>query len=325
MHTVVTSPSLPFVVKLLIKKIYSKFRNTKKLRPHMEIEPDWPNISNDKLLSLDYLRPTQEHCIGLCRSPSYRSGREKALYLSGILPFNWETIKRVILNHRLYPDKGSEADINMWGALLHTEVKIGSGVKITNMDINDGHIMIRIVTDLPIDKNFIVHGCWQERLSSQQSQCWHMSQTLESDCDELMRRMRKLLTYNRIDCPEWYDWTDVRMCPSCPLEYVARIYRAAAEEEEVCGDEEEYYPYYIQFIRWVDLGEMAQECESEEFKALTAGQVCCNHLERARKPPIDCLWQGRDWSIIPSIHERAERLTSIGGRAWNRFLYWIAS
>jgi len=149
-----------------------------------------------------------------------------------------------------------------------------------------------------------------------------MSQTLESDCDELMLRMRRPLNYSTIDSSDEFYETKWRRCSLCPSEYVAFIYRAA--EEDVCGDEEEYYPYYIQFRRYVDLGDWWQrEGESEEFKALTAGQVCCDHVERAAAPPKDCLWQGRDWSTIPCIQERADRRLSIGmktRRAWYRFL-----
>ncbi len=214
------------------------------------------------------------------------------------MPFDWETITRAIGNYFISPENATEADIDMIRALLHTEVKIGSGVKVINMTtLIDGHIILRILTDLPIDKNFIVHGCWQEKLSGQQSQCWHMSQTLESDCDELMLRMRRPITYSSIDCPDGYYWTDARRCPWCSSEYTAAIYRAE-EEEEVCGDKEEYYPYYIQFQRFIDLGEYPQEGESEEseeFKALTAGQVCCDHLERAREPPIEYY----QWEVPP--------------------------
>jgi len=180
----------------------------------------------------------------------------------------------------IYPKYASETDINMWESLRQTEVKIGSGKKIVQMGITGGHIMLRITTVLPMDKNFIVHGGWQEKLSGQQSRCWHMSQTLESDCDELMLRVRKPLTYSKIDCPDGYYQTYLRQCPSCPSEYMAYVYRGP---DETLGDVEELYPYYIRFLRWLDLGVCKLE-ESEEFKALTAGQVCCDHLERAREP-----------------------------------------
>jgi hypothetical protein len=206
----------------------------------------------------------------------------------------------------------------MWESLRYTEVKIGSGKKIVEMGMTGDHIILRITTVLPIDKDFIVHGGWQEKLSGQQSRCWHMSQTLESDCDNLMLRMRKPLIYSKIDCPDGYYQTYLRQCPSCPSEYMANVYRGP---DETLGDVEEY-PYYIEFLRWLDLGDCKQE-ESEEFKALTAGQVCCDHLERAREPPTECLWQGRDWSTIPSIYERMERRKSKGTRAWNGFLDWI--
>jgi len=76
-------------------------------------------------------------------------------------------------------------------------------------------------------------------------------------------------------------------------------------EDEVLGEEEEYDPYYLQLSRWVDLGEYQKEEESEEFMALTAGQVCCDNL-LAQAPPIDCLWHGRNWSTIPSMRERLD-------------------
>ena len=313
MHTVVPPRSTLLSLVNPIKTIYSKIRNTKKPRPPIEIELDWPNTRNDELPSLD-CRPTQEHCIGLCRSLSYHLGREKVLKLSSRwIPLDWETLTRALQNHYIYPENATEADIRLWRALRHAQEKIGSGMKDTKMSLNNGHIMLRIRTDLPIDKNFIVHGCWQEELSSHQSRCWHMSQTLKSDCDELMLRMRRPLTYNRIECPDGYYWTDVRRCPSCPSEYMAYIYRAAEEEDEE-------YPYYIQFRRYMDLGDFRQrEGESEEFKALTAGQVCCDHLQRSREPPIDCVWQGHDWSTIPAIRERMERRFSTCRRLWYRF------
>ena len=297
----------------LIKRIHSKFRNTKEPpRPPLEIEQDWPNSN---LPDLDCW-PTQEHCIGLCRRISYRQGREKSLHLSGFSPLDWKTISRTILYPNIYPKYDSDADV--WESLRKGEAKIGSGKTNVQMGMTGDHIVLRITTALPIDKNFIVHGVWRKKLSSQQSRCWHMSQTLESDCHELMLRMRKPLTYSKIDCPDGYYQTDLRQCPSCPSEYAAYVYRGP---DPTLGDVEPY-PYYIRFIRWVDLGKCKKE-ESEEFKALSAGQVCCDPLERAREPPTECLWQGRDWSTIPSIYGRMERGTSMASRAWNGFLDWI--
>jgi hypothetical protein len=326
MHTVVSPQSSPPVLVQLIKRIYSKIRNTKKPRPPIEIQQEAPNTRNGELDYLDCW-PTREHCIGLCRSLSYHAGREKKLYLRCIAPFDWETITRAILHHRTYSELASKADIDMWKALRYSEMKIGLGRTVITMPIIDGHLMMTIITDLPIDKHFIVHGVSWENLSSHQSRCWHMSQTLESDCDQLIQRMRKPLTYDRINCPDRYYQTHQRRCQWCPSEYIAWIYRT---EEEECGDEEEYYPYHIQFRRWIDLGKWAEEGkhgevkakgESEEFKALTAGQVCCDHLGRARELPIDCLWQGRDWSTISPIRERAQRRLSIGKKIYKKIYY----
>ena len=203
------------------------------------------------------------------------------------------------------PQNASEADIKVWRALRHTEMRIGTGETFINMSIIDGHIMIRIITELPIDQEFIVHGCLREKPSSQQSRCWHISQDLERDCDELLLRMRKPLSYGRIDCPDGYYSTSTRRCPSCPSLYTAWVWRG---EKVRRGDQGECYPYSLQFTRWIDLGEWQKEEESEEFTALTAGQVCCDSLKRKGEPPTDCLWQGRDWSTILSIGKRAERL-----------------
>ena len=94
----------------------------------------------------------------------------------------------------------------------------------------------------------------------------------------------------------------------CPSEYMGWIYRP--EGEEVIRDQGKCYPYLLQLSRWVDLGDYRKEQEPEEFRALTAGQVCCDHLTRCQSPPIDCQWQGRDWSTIPSMADRMETLLS---------------
>lgn len=146
-----------------------------------------------------------------------------------IRPFDWETITRAVLNHQIYPENASIHDIDMWKALRYTEVKIGLGRTAITMPIIDGHIMMTILTDLPIDKHFNVHGVPGEKLSSQQSQCWHMSRTLESDCKRLIKHMRKPLTYDRIDSPDGYYQTYQRRCQWCPSEYMAWIYRTEEE------------------------------------------------------------------------------------------------
>ena len=76
-------------------------------------------------------------------------------------------------------------DIEVMMEMRHAKVENGEGKKMIDSLILDGHIMTRIITVLPVDENFIVHGYSREKPSSQQSRCWHMSVDLERDCDEL--------------------------------------------------------------------------------------------------------------------------------------------
>ena len=179
----------------------------------------------------------------------------------------------------------------------------GVGKRGIDIIVLDGHIMMRIITILLLDENFIVHGYSRQKPSSQQSRCWHMSGVLERDCDELLDRIRKPIIYGKVDSPDGYHKTDVRRCESCPSEYYSGVKRIEGED----GDDGKKYPYGLFLQRWVDLGELKNEEETQEFKALTAGQVCCDHSTRAEKLPVDCLWQGRDWSTIPSMRDRMER------------------
>jgi hypothetical protein len=222
------------------------------------------------------------------------------LYLSlHYLLLDWKSIRQIILKSMINtPDL--EANVKMFKELRYATPENGIGRKCIDMVVLDGHIMMRISAVLLIDENFVVYGHSREKPSSQQSQCWHMSGDLERDCNQLIHRMRKPPIYSRAGSSDGYYATDMRRCESCPSEYRASVYRV----EGVGG---KHFPYYLCLSRWLDLGEYQKEEESEEFRALTAGQVCCDHLTRAQEPPIDCLWQGRDWSTIPSIRERTER------------------
>ena len=196
--------------------------------------------------------------------------------------------------------------------MRHTKVENGEGEKMIDSLALDGHVMMRIITVLPVDENFVVHGYSREKPSSQQSRCWHMSVDLERDCDELLYRLREPITYSMVDCTDRYYRTCLRRCKSCPSEYFSGVTRI----EGVGGDHGKKYPYVIYLQRWVDLGEVKKEEETQEFRALTAGQVCCDHTTRAEKLPIDCLWQGRDWSTIPSIRDRVERHVKRSRKKW---------
>ena len=83
----------------------------------------------------------------------------------------------------------------MYRARRRTEVKIDAGQKFINMGILDGHVMMYILSILPIDENF----CCARLLAGEASKVGvGMSWVLERDCDELVRRMRKPFTYGRI-------------------------------------------------------------------------------------------------------------------------------
>jgi len=296
--------SPPVLVKL-IKNIFSTILTTINPKPQpIEIKHDWPYASNGEILPYVHCFPVQEHCIGLCQSPSYHSGRENRLYLSlDHLPLDWKSIRQIILKTILRPKTPVflEESIQLFDEQRRV-VKNGVGRQFIDMFIMDGHIMMRIATVLPIDENFVVHGYSREKPSSQQSRCWHGSVELERDCDELIQRIRKPVIYSKVDCPDGYFDTGLRRCQYCPSEYLAWVLPAG-----VSGGHGKKYPYRLYLARWVDLGEYKKEEESQEFRALTAGQVCCDYLTRAEEPPIDCLWQGRDWSTIPLMRDRVKR------------------
>ncbi len=307
--TVASSPSSPLALVKLIKRIYSTIRTTKKpmspkehrVQP-IEVKHDWPYGRNGEILPHLACSPVQEHCIGLCQSPIYHRGRENTLYLSlNYLPLDWKSIRQIILKS-LFPIKTRDLGVNLkvFNEIRHMKVENGAGRKVIDLAVLDDHIVMRITTFLPVDESFIVHGYSQEKPSSQQSRCWHMSGALERDCNQLIDRMRKPLIYSRVDCPDGYYTTGIRRCESCPSEYQAWVDRFQ-------GVRRDQGPYFLCLTRWVDLGEYRKEEESEEFRALTAGQVCCDHLTRSQEPPRDCLWQGRDWSTNPSMRDRVER------------------
>jgi len=236
------------------------------------------------------------------------------------LPLDWKSIRQIILKSLPHQPPDLAVHVEPFKVLQSMGVQNGVGRKMINSFVLDGHIMMRIITVLLVDENFVVHGYSQEKPSSQQSRCWHMSGALERDCDQLIHRMRKPLDYSRVDCPDGYYTTGMRRCESCPSEYSAWF-------ERIQGLRADQGPYFLCLSRWIDLGDYQKEEESEEFRALTAGQVCCDHLTRAQEPPIDCLWQGRDWSTIPSMRERVEtrakeiteRRANMRRKAWYHF------
>lgn len=318
MDTVASSPPSPLVPVKLIKTIYSTIQaiikpKENRLQP-IEIDHDWPYACNGERLPYLDCFPVQEHCIGLCQSLSYRSGRENRLYLSlNFLPLDWKSVRQIIKTTKFPTTDDSDVKYDVMMEMRHTEVENGMGKKMINSFVLDGHIMMRIITILPVDANFVVHGYSREKPSSQQSRCWHMSVDLERDCDELLHRIRKPIDYGKVDCPNGYYRTGLRRCESCPSEYFSGVIRTEGVGEGVIriegvgGDHGKKYPYRLYLQRWVDLGEFKKEEETQEFRALTAGQVCCDHSTRAEKPPIDCLWQGQNWSTIPSMRDRVER------------------
>ena len=312
-----SSSSSPALVRF-IKRIYSTIRITKKIKPPeenpkppkdnqkqpIEIKQHWPYKGNGEILPYFDYWPVKEHCIGLCKSSKYRFGWEKALYLDfSFSPLDWKTIRLAMLSMGEPSRTPDQANITMFRALQHTEVKIGEGRKTLKTGIEDGHVMMRISAILPVDENLVVHGSWQKP-SSYQSRCWHVSSELELDCDQLIHRMRKPMTYTRIDCPGGYYVTGSRRCKLCPSVYIGSISRT--ESEGVDRELGKPYPYAIRLSRWIDLGELRQEEEPEEFRALTAGQACCDHLKRVMELPINRPWQGRDWSTIPSLIARVD-------------------
>src|SRR5436189_5815839 len=105
MDTVASSPSSPPHLVKLIKQFYSSITKPKGNRPQpIEIKHDWPYASNGEILPYLDCFPVQEHCIGLCQSPSYHSGRENRLYLSlDHLPLDWKSIRQIILKTILRP------------------------------------------------------------------------------------------------------------------------------------------------------------------------------------------------------------------------------
>src|SRR5579871_3734312 len=75
----------------------------------IEIKHDWSYGCNGGIIDCSQL---QEHCIGLCQSPSYRSGREIRLYLSlNYLPLDWKSIRQIILKS-ISPTKMQDLEPN---------------------------------------------------------------------------------------------------------------------------------------------------------------------------------------------------------------------
>jgi hypothetical protein len=240
----------------------------------------------------------RNHCTGLCERRAYSSSQKPALYIAwGYPAIEWETLRRAIGNYQP-TDEGV-----LFGASERC-IELGVGYMGYFTVVHKNRILTCFWTVLPIDNNFLVRTSDREKPSSKQSHCCHMSNILESDVNDLLRKMNYPLEYESLNGhPNWYSQSEYRRCCLCPSDYGIAI-RPAMEDEFV--SEGGNNPFALVLYRWVDLGELQLE-PSEEFRALTAAQVCCN-CEGMDVGPPNSSHRKRNWSHIPRISDRFEEV-----------------
>jgi len=244
----------------------------------------------------------REYCIGLCHSYGYYSAQESGFHLGAISPIiDWDYIRLTMLHHSessLFDSHSEPPSSDRTLKLLrHSRIDLGVGVKEVDGVVFEDRILVQISTILPVDSSFSVRITDHIQPSSKQSRCFHLNSVLESDYSILLQSMKS---------PPAYDarsgsllTTELRRCYFCPSEYQAFFRHAEYDGTVPLQDHD---PYELVLVRWVDFGQWRSE-PSEEFKALVAGQVCCDY--RSRKwPPTTYLCDESNWLKRTPINMR---------------------
>lgn len=236
----------------------------------------------------------RNHCTGLCEGRGCSSSQTPALDIArGYPAINWEVLRRAIGNYQP-TDKGV-----LFGA-SERGIELGVGYMAYVTVVHKNRILTCFWTVLPIDDNFLVRTSDREKPSSKQSHCCHMSNILESDVSDLLRKMNDPPEYESLNgAPNRYSQSVYRRCYLCPSEYFIIIQPAEKDEFVSEGGNN---PFALVLHRFLDLGELQLE-PSEEFRALTAAQVCCN-CEGMDVAPPNSLYRKTNWSHIPRICDR---------------------
>ena len=179
------------------------------------------------------------------------------------------------------------------GALSLTPVQPRHGHRMIKMAVKEGHILLCLLTTLPLDENLIPRG---DPPPGQQT-CWHLHEGLREACHEVIEKMRSE-SIGGYTPPHGFYHNELRRCTLCPSEYRTWIYKRAEGLVE-------QHPFTLYVERWMDLGDLGKT-SSEEFQALITGQVCCDFTCMPKVTTEDHSEIVHDWSKIPSIRDRGE-------------------
>lgn len=229
-------------------------------------------------------------CFGSCKESEKTALQQVAPQFNpGIWTVEWETARDAL--RALRAGSGSTEVLH---SLWRDGIRIDCSHQSVRAHVCDNHLLMRFQTVFPVVKNSTVRTFHRQEPCSIQSRCRHMASPLNYEYKWLMKCAKKLGR----DFRYWsfavkgleFDLrsslsSDTWMCTECPSEYHLRL----------VGNR-------LVFTRWVDLGECLSE-PSEEYKALSEGQVCCKMwTPNWHTPYIGSAV--RDWSQIPRISTR---------------------